>query len=90
MSDTPITDAAIERGECGPDLCRQLERLAKYAVVTRYDYPPIPERAWDWSATLGSYDGAPDAKGPNSLIGRGPTEAAAVADLMEQLEGSGD
>lgn len=24
-SDTPRTDAAIKRGECGPDLCRQLE-----------------------------------------------------------------
>jgi hypothetical protein len=24
-SDTPRTDAAIKRGECGPDLCRQIE-----------------------------------------------------------------
>ena len=26
MSDTPRTDAAILRGECGPDFCRELER----------------------------------------------------------------
>lgn len=54
-------------------------------IVTEWVYPPIPERAWDWSATLRDYDGAPDAKGPNSIVGRGPTETAAVADLLDRL-----
>lgn len=41
-----------------------------------------------WSATLSDYDGAPDAKGPNSQIGHGTTELAAVAALLEKLEAS--
>jgi hypothetical protein len=39
-----------------------------------------------WSAFLESYDGAPDATGPNSLIGHGKTEDAAVAHLLDQLQ----
>lgn len=38
-----------------------------------------------WSAVLDDYDGAPDAKGPSSRIGHGPTETAAVSDLLDQL-----
>lgn len=57
-------------------------------IVTEYVYPPIPDRSMDWSATLRDYDGAPDAKGPSSKIGRGPTETSAVADLLEQLDAS--
>lgn len=53
-------------------------------IVTEWVYPPIPERSQDWSATFRDYDGAPDAKGVNSLIGRGPTELAAIADLLDQ------
>ena len=54
-------------------------------IVTEYVCPPIPERGMDWSAVLRDYDGAPDSNGPNSRIGRGPTETAAVADLLDQL-----
>lgn len=57
-----------------------------HEIVTSYDYPPIPERCFDWSATLRDYDGAPDAKGPCSMVGRGPTETAAVADLLQQID----
>ena len=38
-----------------------------------------------WSAVLDSYDGAQDAKGPNSLIGHGATEMEAIADLLDRL-----
>ena len=55
-------------------------------IVTEYVFPPIPERSMDWSAVLRDYDGAPDSTGPNSKIGRGPTETAAVADLLCQIE----
>jgi hypothetical protein len=63
-----------------------LERLFVSEARTR-----APERIHTdfnvyWSAVLDGYDGAPDAKGRRSLVGRGTTEAAAVADLMEKLE----
>lgn len=48
-------------------------------IVTRYDPPPIPLRQFDWSAVTDNYDlGSP--------IGRGHTEAEAIADLKMQLE----
>lgn len=47
-----------------------------HTIITNFDMPPIPERHWDWSAYI-------DPEGP---IGRGPTEAAAVADLFCQLD----
>lgn len=50
-------------------------------IHTSFDYPPIPERGFDWSATFDGYDGAPDA---HDIIGRGPTELAAIADLLDQ------
>lgn len=50
-------------------------------IRTECVYPPIPNRNFDWSAVDDdTYDG------PGSLIGWGPTEEAAVADLMEQIE----
>lgn len=52
-------------------------------IVTSYDFPPIPIRSMDWSATdQDTYDGADDSNCP---IGRGPTERAAINDLVEQL-----
>lgn len=56
-----------------------------HEIETSFDYPPIPDRSMDWSATLRDYDGAPDASGPCTFIGRGPTETAAVADLLDKL-----
>jgi len=46
-------------------------------IKTNYDCPPVPDRRFDWSAVRDGWDlGEP--------IGRGPTEAAAIADLLEQ------
>lgn len=54
-------------------------------IKTEFIFPPIPDRRFDWSAIdADRYDGAPDAG--KQYIGYGPTEAAAVADLKQQLE----
>jgi hypothetical protein len=54
-------------------------------IATSHVYPPIPIRSFDWAAYFpDEYDGAPDA-GPQ-LVGCGPTEAAAIADLIERAE----
>lgn len=50
-------------------------------IVTDYVNPPIPFRGCDWSATLDGYE-------PGDLIGRGRTEADAIADLKFQIEES--
>ncbi len=44
-------------------------------IITSFDYPPIPVRSMDWSAVREGYDAG-------DLIGRGKTEADAVADLL--------
>lgn len=51
-------------------------------IITNHVYPPIPDRSNDWSAVTDDYDGA---EGSHSPIGRGPTEASAVRDLLDQL-----
>jgi hypothetical protein len=48
-------------------------------VETTYIYPPIPVRRYDWSAVTDNYE-------PGSPIGYGPTEADAIADLVELIE----
>lgn len=58
-------------------------------IVTSYDYPPIPDRSCDWSAIdEDTYDGAPDTH-PACPIGRGATEAEAIADLLALMEERG-
>jgi len=58
-------------------------------IVTSHDFAPIPDRSCDWSAVDGdTYDGAPDTHPPHP-IGRGRTEAEAIADLLKQIEESG-
>jgi len=49
-------------------------------IVTQYVHPPIPARTHDWAAYFDN-DNCDDHR-----TGYGPTEAAAVADLLEQLE----
>jgi hypothetical protein len=49
-------------------------------IKTFHEYPPIPDRQFDWCA----YDD--DTYEPGNPIGWGSTEQAAIADLMEQLE----
>ena len=52
-------------------------------IRTEYWPKPIPDRNYDWSAIDDdTYDGAVDSSTRNQ-IGYGPTEAAAIADLME-------
>lgn len=51
-------------------------------IVTHYVAPPIPDRSHDWSAVTEDYDGAEDSRCP---VGTGPTEDAAIADLLDQL-----
>lgn len=60
-----------------------LPKRQSAVIHTSFDYPPIPDRGMDWTATFEDYDGAPDAKDRN-LIGRGPTELSAIADLLDK------
>lgn len=58
----------------------QHELKTERKIRTTYVYPPIPVRDFDWSAIDDStYDGE------GSPIGYGPTEEAAIADLLAQL-----
>jgi len=59
-------------------------------VSTSFDYPPIPIRSMDWSAIdSNTYDASCDEDGffSSCPVGRGATEAEAVSDLLEQMEG---
>lgn len=47
-------------------------------IVTSHQYPPIPIRSYDW---LAYFEG--DEEGPQ---GWGPTEEAAIADLIENYD----
>jgi len=44
---------------------------------------PIPDRNYDWCATLDSYE-------PGMPIGWGPTEELAIADLLERIDEAND
>lgn len=48
-------------------------------VVTQHTYPPIPWRGCDWHAHFDGYE-------PGDPLGSGPTEQAAIDDLIEQAE----
>lgn len=50
-------------------------------IVTTNVFPPIPDRRFDWCATRNNDE--PNDNG-SMLAGYGPTEAAAIADLVEQ------
>ena len=50
-------------------------------ISTEFAYPPIPDRRFDWLAVDDdTYDG------PGCPIGRGRTEAEAIADLLVEIE----
>jgi hypothetical protein len=50
-------------------------------IKTNFDYPPVPDRRFDWSAIDDdTYDG------PGSPVGYGETEVAAIDDLLAQLQ----
>lgn len=46
-------------------------------ILLSFDYPPIPERHSDWSATRKGWE-------PGELVGRGRTPILALTDLLEQ------
>lgn len=46
-------------------------------IVTEYVHPPIPIRAYDWSATYDDYQ-------PGDIIGWGFTKAEAIQNLIEE------
>jgi hypothetical protein len=53
-------------------------------IETTHVCPPIPTRAWDWSAVdADTYDPDPGSRG--DIVGRGPTEREAINNLVEQL-----
>jgi hypothetical protein len=47
-------------------------------IITENVCPPIPDRSHDWQATAENYE-------PGAPMGSGPTERAAIEDLVEQL-----
>lgn len=49
-------------------------------ILTRFVYPPIPDRSCDW---LAWYEGEEDEQ---MHTGSGPTESAAIADLTENYD----
>lgn len=61
------------------------DRSARMKIVTNHDFPPIPDRRWDWSAIdSNTYDGADDSSNRNQ-VGHGATEQEAIDNLMEIL-----
>lgn len=48
-------------------------------IITSFVYPPIPVRKFDWQAVRDGYE--PES---NYCVGWGPTEEAAIRDLLEQ------
>lgn len=48
-------------------------------IRTSYIYPPIPSRNFDWCAWIDGHE-------ESGQVGYGPTEAAAVMNLKEQLD----
>lgn len=66
-----------------------LHNINGIKIRTTHEFPPIPDRSMDWSAVdddTYNVDCDQDGFFSTSPIGRGPTEEAAIADLMEQLE----
>ena len=72
----PVPDDA--RGVYGEE-CPRCSGEGRFLVSTAFVHPPIPPRQFDWSATLDGYE-------PGDPIGRGKTEAEAIADLEGQLD----
>lgn len=61
-----------------------IHKINGWTIRTHYEFPPIPDRRFDWSAIDDdTYDGAEDSHCP---IGRGRTEQEAIDDLLEQLD----
>ncbi len=59
--------------------------MASLHIIVSQESITAPDWA-RYTAVLDSYDGAPDAAGPDNLIGTGATPQAAAADLLETLD----
>jgi hypothetical protein len=90
MSDLIARMFAEHYGEDAADFYRaQLQQAAAHLapvptlplIHTEHVRPPIPVREYDWSAVFEDYE-------PGQLMGWGATRAAAIADLLSQVESS--
>jgi hypothetical protein len=59
-------------------------KLKGLVIRTSHIRPPIGTLQFDWSAVLDDYDGAPDSG--FQPVGYGPTEQAAITDLLDEIE----
>jgi hypothetical protein len=59
--------------------------LSRRAIRTEFVYPPIPTRSHDWQA-MWDDDEPSDGETRDPPCGHGPTEQAAVIDLLQQTE----
>jgi len=85
----PVAEEGIVCCKDRSEICRkhiaeyEAERssiLAKIKLRTDFVNPPIPVRAWDWSAIDDStYE-------PGAPIGWGPTRAAAINALVDEIQ----
>ncbi len=48
-------------------------------IITKFVYPPIPQRQFDWAAVFDGYE-------PGAHVGYGHTEQDAIDDLKQQWE----
>lgn len=62
---------------------RQDDLTGKHKIITNHEYPPIPDRRFDWAAW---WEGM-DESGP---FGRGRNEAEAIADLKDNYDEPGE
>ena len=63
---------------------RRTHTVKGLVIQTNHVAPPIGTRRYDWSAILDDYDGASDAA--TQPIGWGPTEQAAICNLLDEIE----
>jgi hypothetical protein len=73
---------------CAPVMREAVEKRTYKGVtiLTEHVYPPIPIRSMDWSARTARYEVCCEECGANEPSGEGPTEIAAIVDLIERLE----
>lgn len=75
---TPDVDVLVVADIQELEACMNTHVINGQKIHTNFDYPPIPDRQFDWSAVTDNYDeGHP--------VGFGQTEEEAIADLMQLL-----
>jgi hypothetical protein len=61
-----------------PTILMMVTTMSDLRINFSYDCPPIPDRRWDYSATVDGYE-------PGDPVGHGATKDEAKFDLLEQL-----